>query len=413
MQSINYKNFIINYWPCFLVVLAFFGFISKALYNYPIGVMSLIGLYITLSNPKILINDNTFKIFLVIFLCIWLPQVISLINAVNIEHSLKTVIPYLRFLFVGIFFLVFISKDKEKIDFIVKSIFFLIIFWTVDASIQFFYKKDIFGFPWESGHITGMFFPRNTISHICAILSSFLFLHVYNSINYKKTMLLSLVPLFFIILISGRRAAWIMLALTSFSFFIYGFTFYENKKFFLKIVSIAIIFISIIFGTVISSHQPLKTRIIATQGLFSNNYESFNVATAYRLPIWETAYAIFKENTVFGIGPRGFRHVYENYAKPDDIFVKNNVPPTQPHLLLLEIMCETGLVGLMGYFFALFFLFKFVLQQKTKKHLLPYFIPVAVALFPLNAHMAFYGSIWASIIWLLTSLCFAKAKNLV
>mgnify|MGYP001289712954 CR=1 FL=1 len=145
MQSINYKNFIINYWPCFLVVLAFFGFISKALYNYPIGVMSLIGLYITLSNPKILINDNTFKIFLVIFLCIWLPQVISLINAVNIEHSLKTVIPYLRFLFVGIFFLVFISKDKEKIDFIVKSIVFLIIFWTVDASIQFFYKKDIFG----------------------------------------------------------------------------------------------------------------------------------------------------------------------------------------------------------------------------------------------------------------------------
>ena len=74
-----------------------------------------------------------------------MPQVISLINAVNIEHSLKTVIPYLRFLFVGIFFLVFISKDKEKIDFIVKSIFFLIIFWTVDASIQFFYKKDIFG----------------------------------------------------------------------------------------------------------------------------------------------------------------------------------------------------------------------------------------------------------------------------
>ena len=413
MQSINYKSFIINYWPCFLVVLAFFGFISKALYNYPMGVMSLIGLYITLSNPKILINDNTLKIFLVIFLCIWLPQVISLINAVNIEHSLKTVIPYLRFLFVGIFFLVFISKDKEKIDFIVKSVFFLIIFWTVDASIQFFYKKDIFGFPWESGHITGMFFPRNTISHICAILSSFLFLYIYNNINYKKTMLLSLVPLFFIILISGRRAAWIMLALTSFSFLIYGFIFCENKRFFLKIVSTAIVFISIVFGTVISSHQPLKTRIIATQGLFSNNYESFNVATAYRLPIWETAYVIFKKNAVFGIGPRGFRHAYENYAKPDDIFVKSNVPPTQPHLLLLEIMCETGLVGLMGYFFALFFLFKFVFQQKTKKHLLPYFIPVVVALFPLNAHMAFYGSIWASMIWLLTSLCFAKAKNMV
>ena len=55
MQSINYKNFIITYWPCFFVILAFFGLISKALYNYPMGVMSLIAIYITLSNPRTLI----------------------------------------------------------------------------------------------------------------------------------------------------------------------------------------------------------------------------------------------------------------------------------------------------------------------------------------------------------------------
>jgi len=54
----------------------------------------------------------------------------------------------------------------------------------------------------------------------------------------------------------------------------------------------------------------------------------------------------------------------------------------------------------------------FILNQKSKKYIMPYFIPVLVAVFPLNAHMAFYGSVWASVIWLLISLCYAKTASL-
>ena len=34
-----------NYWPCILILLAIIGFVSKSLYNYPIGIMALLGLY--------------------------------------------------------------------------------------------------------------------------------------------------------------------------------------------------------------------------------------------------------------------------------------------------------------------------------------------------------------------------------
>ena len=61
------KIFLKDYWPCFIVILAFFGFISKALYNYPVGVMALIGIYIVATNPKILIFDRIIKNFTLIF----------------------------------------------------------------------------------------------------------------------------------------------------------------------------------------------------------------------------------------------------------------------------------------------------------------------------------------------------------
>ena len=406
------KIFLKDYWPCFIVILAFFGFISKALYNYPVGVMALIGIYIVATNPKILIFDRIIKNFTLIFLCIWIPQVLSLFNAVDIHHSLHTVIPYLRFLFAGIFIINFIAKDKEKIDFIIKIIFFIVLFWSIDGAIQFFFKKDIFGFPWESGQITGMFYPRNTIAHICAILSPFFFLYIYNNLINKKYLLLSVLPLFFVVLISGRRAAWVMLALTSLSFLVYGFISFKEKKLFIKSVCIITVLLGLIFSVMLDSHQPLKTRMNVTQGIFSGDYKSFNDATALRLSIWDTAYSIFKDNRVIGIGPRGFRHIYDQYAKPDDIFVKTKLPPTQPHLLGLEILCETGVVGFIGYMLFIIYMCVFILNQKSKKYIMPYFIPVLVAVFPLNAHMAFYGSVWASVIWLLISLCYAKTASL-
>ncbi len=406
------KNYLNNYWPCIILALAFFGFISKALYNYPVGIMALVGIYIVISGPKLLLNDNTIKSFTLIFLCIWLPQVVSLFNAVDIKHSLHTVIPYLRFLFAGIFIITLIAKDQKRIDFVIKIIFFMVLFWSIDGAIQFFFKKDIFGYPWESGQITGMFYPRNTIAHICAILSPFVFLYIYDNLIQKKYLILSVIPLFFVVLISGRRAAWVMLVLTSLSFLAYGLIYFKDKKLFTKYICIITVLLSLIFGVMLNSHQPLKTRVNVTQGIFSGDYKAFNDATALRLSIWDTAYSIFKDNSAIGIGPRGFRHIYDEYAKPGDIFVETKLPPTQPHLLGLEILCETGVVGFIGYIFFITYLCIFIFKRRTKKYLVPYLIPVLVAVFPLNAHMAFYGSVWASVIWLLISLCYAKAALL-
>ena len=409
-NSKNISSTIIKYWPCLLILLAFIGFISKALYNYPIGIMAILGLYKIITNHRILLQDQILKTFTIVFLCLWLPLLISLPDAVNPSHSSHTIFPYLRFFFAGIFIIEEISMNKDRLRFIVTSLFFIIFFFCIDATIQFIFNSNILGFPYNPGEITGMFYPRNTISHVCAILSSFYFLYIYINMEKRWWLFLSLIPLFFIILLSGRRAAWVMLALTSLGFIIYGYRYTISKKRFKRVTGMLVMFVSVVLGSTILLHTPTNVRFKSTLGLFSNNYITINKATAYRLPIWEVAYSIYKSNPINGIGPRGFRHVYKDYAPANDIFVMNKTPPTQPHLLILEILTETGLIGFIGYILLIYLIFRLVLQSKNKETSLPLFIPVIVALFPFNSHMAFYGSIWSSMTWLLLALYFTNEK---
>jgi O-antigen ligase len=373
--------------------------------------MALLGLYQLIKTPNILIKDSIIKIFSLVFLGLWLPLLISFPDAVNHEHSAHTIFPYLRFFFAGIFIINELSKDNDRLKFIIKSLFYIVLFWCLDATIQFVFNKNLLGFPYESGHITGMFYPRNTISHICSILSVFSFLYIYTNAEKNKWLTLSIIPLFFVILISGRRAAWVMLALSSFGFFIYGFICTINRKSYIKTLIIISALVTTLLASTIIFHKSTNNRFNTTLGLFTTDYTAINRATAYRLPIWETATTIFKSNPINGIGPRGFRHVYKDYASPNDMFAITNDIPSQPHIIILEILSETGLVGFLGYIFALYLIIWIMRKSKKQQVIFPFFIAVMVAMFPFNTHMAFYGSIWSSMVWLLIALYFTCARQ--
>jgi O-antigen ligase len=407
-------SFANEYGSSLLVLFAILGFVSKSLYNYPIGVMAIIGLYQTITNPKQLLLDNILKTYLFVFLALWIPLLISFIDAVNYKHSAHTVFPYIRFLFAGIFIINALSKNEKLLTFILSGIFVIITFWCVDASIQFIVGKNILGYPYRADiGLTGFFHPRNTISHICSILSTFCFLYVYKRTESSKWLILSIIPLFLVVLLSGRRAAWVMLALSTLAFMYYGFIYSENRTKFIKFFSVISTIIILLLSVTIIFHKPMNQRFISTMGLFSGDYEKINEATAIRLPIWETSYEIFKSNPINGIGPRGFRHVYKDFASDDDYFININAVPTQPHIIILEVLAETGLIGFIGYLIAFYLLMILIKKSRNKKELLPFFIPVVIAMFPFNTHMAFYGSIWSSMTWLLLALYFSKAKLVI
>ncbi len=416
-----------NDWHCLLILLAFIGFVSK-LYHYPISIMAILGLYQIIVAPRQLITDPVLKTFSVLFLCLWLPMLFSLTDAVDPIYSLKAVVSYLRFFFAGAFIIQAVGRDPRRLRFIIISLFYIVFFWCIDAVIQFTFGKNLLGFPLEYHHgesnISGMFYPENTIAHICAILSPFYFLYLYPHLEKKPWLLLTLLPLFFVIFISGRRAAWIMLALSCFGFLIYGSIYAIKQKRFIKQMMLISTIITMIFAATIVLHQPTKNNFNRTLGLFGYNADAtdhqtkdikdyktlFNSATSDRLAVWETAYTIFKLNPINGIGPRGFRHIYNEHAAPYGYYYNAGEAVASPHLIILEVMTEAGLIGLIAYILAQILLFNMMKQSNHRKALFPFFLAVIVALFPLNAHFAFYRSIWPSMCWLLIALFLAQVK---
>jgi len=410
----NYLNSSIvwleEYWACALILLTIIGFVGKSYYNYPMGIMALIGLYKFMQHPRAVMDDSTLKSFSLAFLCLWIPLLISFPDAADYSHSAHTIFPYLRFYFAGIFIICEISKDDKKFRLLIYSIFLIVSFWCIDASIQYFLGHNLFGFPYDPFHgITGMFYPKNKIAHICSILSIFCFIAVFIYGRKYKWQILLLAPLLFVVLISGRRAAWIMLVLSSIGFFIYLYANSINKKQIIKFTAIIVFIITIILSSTIIFNKTTNVRFKNTLGLFSTDFETFDAATAGRLSLWKTGYTIFKSNPINGIGPRGYRHVFHNYASEDNIWYTDS-PQTHPHMLLLEILVETGAIGLIGYLLLIYLLIKDIYMRGKLKSELHFLLPVLVALFPLNAHMAFYGSIWSSMIWLLIALYFARSK---
>lgn len=157
-----------------LVLLAFFLFISKSLYNYPIGIMAILGLYAFIRTPGEIFHHRQIRIFVCLFICLWLPMLLSLLDAINFNHSLHTVVPYIRFLFLGIY-LILELNTPSALKSVLLGIFCLVTFWCIDAIAQVLFTIDFFGYPYEERHITGMFYPKNTIAHICAGLSPLCF----------------------------------------------------------------------------------------------------------------------------------------------------------------------------------------------------------------------------------------------
>ena len=385
-----------------LMLLALYLFISKSLYNVPMGVMAILGLYRTLTIPGVLFKNNLIKIFCLLFLCIWTPMLLSLIDAFNPGRSAQTVFPYLRFLFVGIYIIhEFQSKPLwEKLN---LGIFIIISFWCLDALIQYFFGIDLFGYPHLPGHIHGVFYPEITIGHVTAALSPLYFHTVYTYGKRFRWLWLLLLPLFMVILLSGRRAAWIMLIVSMAGYALYLCKMAHQKMLKrLVMVGAAFFFIAVL---IIINNTNLKHRIETTEGLFSSDFTIIDKASAYRLTLWRTAFVIFQDNWICGIGPRGFRYVYTRYSDPGNPF--HETGQTHPHQLVLEVLAETGLIGFTGLMLFVYIFYRFLKRQRLGMAIYPWWLAMLVATFPLNTHMAFYGSYWSSLFWWLTVLSFA------
>lgn len=324
---------------------------------------------------------------------------------------------FLLFYFVVKYIVLNFSTKDFKI--FLRVILFCSIFVIMDLLYEKHFGFDIFGFGKPLGselRLTGPFRNEPIPGSYLLNIGFYSFVIIYSfSSEVKTTIVKMLIPILIIIFglsifITGERISFIMfLFLISLIFF-----------FFIKIKKV--VFFSLIFifigAFIISSknnyYQERYLNFLNNIGI-SENFEKYHNNNFFDSQ-WGahilTAYEMYKENNLTGIGVRQFRVICSNQNYEKIKSKSANIRcSTHPHNLYFEILSETGLIG-----FSLFTIFLFLIfidfikifKSSNKDYIYTlsvYTFCVFFMLFwPIRSTGSFFSNFNGSVYWLTISL---------
>ena len=402
---------------CILICFCFVLFTSTTLFVYPLLTMALLGISGLFKNPGSIARIKKSAI-VPLFLAIWLPMLLSLPDAYNKEAALEKTLLYFLFL---PFCLYAVNRypDQKSHLFCSRAILLVLLFFMFDASIQFLFDRNLFGYPYTPPQLKGMFYPKVRLPYFMAMLAPLYLEFLRQKCKSPILYLLLIVWFLLVILLCGKRTAWLMLVFSSSLYFVCLFLFARQINFKRCLAGLFAVLLALL--SLYTLHEPTHKRIHNSLAMFLGDKGSLDKSTAFRASLWDVAIKIGTANPINGIGPRGYRHAFQDYADKDNFWLqKDRHGQTHPHQFTLEVFSETGVPGLLGLviFFSLLGR-KMIRQLKAGKvFLLPWYIASLTAFLPLNSHLAFYGSYWASVCWwilaitlFLTALDYAHEKD--
>ena len=381
---------------------------TETLSLIPQGIMAALGIYHVGRNPHTLYRDKSLRALLFLFLCLWLPQLISLIGAVNPARSAKIVLLYPLYLFCGIFILRELARPGN-LPRLSLALLLVVIFWCVDALVQYATGANLLGYPYQDGMLSGMFYPKLRLGIVLAVVVP-IALETIRHVNRDSLYpWLLLIPFTVVVLLSGRRSAWLMLIIGLSAYLPLVVLSLSSRARY--IISGALCAAVVLVSWIYFNSPDINRRIVLLTGMLGSEYQTER-ATSRRTPIWDTAYNMLQDNWINGVGPRGFRYAYKAYADEDNYFVRQGQEgQTHPHLIFLEIAVETGVIGLIGFILFYFTVLRYWWRGRHSTITSAWTAALLAATFPLNAHLAFYGSYWSGFLWLLIACTLTAALS--
>ena len=411
---------------------------AEPLFNVPMIAIAVLGLVQVIARPRRLLSfENRF--LCVAFLCIWLPMLASLTDAVDSGGSLRKTASLGIYFLAGVYAVGAYTRFRE-VDWLMAGVTALFVLFYLDALWQFQFGTDWFGIPYdeESGRVTGAFYTGR-IGSLLAGFSPLYFELVRRAARRWRWSPVLLLPFLLTIFLSGTRTAWGALVVATIGYLLFLFRWSDrpsSRGRRLHSGRIATAVTAVALAAAISTYAwwggiekvwtATESRVESLSGLWSGDREKFEQAVTWRLSIWETAVNMFSVHWLNGVGPRGFRVAYRDYNPERDYYHESLVlsgkghltatSPRSPHSALLEIATGTGAIGLLGYvILAVYFLARLRrLEREAFRSAYPYALTLVVALFPLNGHFEFYGLYFATLIWwtiIVNACAFAVASR--
>jgi O-antigen ligase len=382
------KNLFFNFIEILIIIFPAVLLFRSFTINFYLILISFIVIYL-ITKKKISFPDN-FKwyLFFIIFI------IFNSFFAENIAVSLRSSFSQLRFVLFAILVYNFSSFELfYKARFFYLFLLFFVVF---DTYFQFFSGKDIFGFAYDQEYfrLSGPFADEYIVGFYIAFLSVFtlsIFKNLSNT-HYRKILYyLFSIFLIFTVLFTGERTSFLIIF---FSFLILNMVNFNLKKVLFFLLPVLVIFFF----------------LFQTNDLFKSRYNEMykfilNIEKSSYGRIYSSSLELWKKNKITGVGLKNYRHECKKLIDPDP---KNIFPycSSHPHNYVIELLVETGVIGLFLFLSFIFSIFKVVFISKiydpliTKNYLsLGSLILFLSFVWPLKTSGSIISTFNASIFW--------------
>ena len=330
---------------------------------------------------------------------------------------------FLKYLFLYIVLRFLIEKDYLDLKpfFITSSL--CVLFVTLDIFYQFIYGKDIFGFtpkgrklsgPFGDELIAGGFLQR--FSLFILFLIPLFFNKISSNIVYKYIISFLFLILCLGLILSGNRMPLLIFLLSIFLITIFQ---KQTRKF---LISFFIIFI-IVFSILFKTNQLIRYNFLdfyvqiskSVQMIMDGN--AFNQKAPGYLKEFSTFYDTWLMNKYLGGGIKNFR--YYCHKRPNIDKNVKFVCNMHPHNYYLEILTETGLVGLflITLIFANILYLSFIKKYFFKTAFLnnnliiPFIFLFIAEIFPLKSTGSFFTTGNSTYLFLIIGIIIGLARR--
>ena len=352
-----------------------------------------------------------------LFAAYWLPQAISAIDAVDVGRALREAAVDLRYLpFLWLVAASVANARARRTTF--NGLAVIVGLWTLDALVQVAFgtsplfwgldqlKQLISGRPMCTveqmagiDRLSGFLGPCNRkLGVVMASLSPFLLFAAAARLRVMGWLLAS-AAIGVVVLLAGARAAWITYALV--------LVFSGWKLLGWKRLLAVFGFGLVLLGVLTLASPQVRERVLLTTHALTADEAGVDTALSGRAQIWSAAGCMIVEHPINGVGARGFRQAYpECDASPGSRPAWGQGPAFHAHQLVLEVLSETGIVGLLLWLAGAALAWRAwrYATPQAKERARPAMLALAVTVFPFNTHLAFYSTFWGGLTLMLAAL---------
>lgn len=351
--------------------------------------------------PRLLRERGGFALFSLLWACYAGAAALSALDSVRPDKSWGTVAAALRLLPLGLYAAWGLPRPGAARQ-LAGATALVVLVWAVDAWVQALTGWSLGGLP-EAERISGIFGSDNLkLGPVLATLSPFV-LQMARERYGRQGLLMAFLLVLGPVLLAGSRASWLAYGVVALVFL------WRETRRPLHFLGwcLALALGAAAAVTLAWRHSDaFDARMDRTLSALSGSSGDVDFALAGRSRIWHTAAAMVQAHPFNGVGVRGFRYAYAQYALPGDTFVQDGEGAAHAHQWLLEVLSETGVLGLLlwlGGIIAALRAWRSAGAQARAAAFAPGLALVAMA-FPLNTHLAFYSAWWGLLFWWLIAL---------